>query len=111
MQNRYEMSVTTKGAMINLKLTHKNASRLLDCLTRLQQLSPNDADEAQFLSDLLQQALLDATQVQHCPICNAPFAQDKVGRTGCYCSSACKQKAYRLRVNQRKRQYGPPKRA
>ena len=97
--------------MINLKLTHKNAGRLLDCLTRLPQLSPDDAGDAQFFSQLLQQALLDATQVQPCPICNVPFSQDKVGRTGCYCSSACKQKAYRLRVNERKRQYGPPTRA
>ena len=97
--------------MINLKLTHTNAGTLLDCLNRLQQLSLDDADDAQFLSELLQQALIDATQVQQCPICNVSFAQDKVGRTGCYCSNACKQKAYRQRVNQRKRQFGPPKRA
>ncbi|MBV7335883.1 hypothetical protein KFU94_48110 [Chloroflexi bacterium TSY] len=95
---------------IHLPLTQQNAQRLEHCLARLLQLSPDDADDLQLLAELLQQAQHHAVQQQQCPICKDSFAQNKPGRNGIYCSNACKQKAYRQRVNARKRQYRPPKR-
>lgn len=94
--------------MIHLPLTRQNAERLLHSLTRLEQLSPDHVDDARLLIHLLQQAQINFTQEHHCPICATSFPQHHVGRTGCYCSNACKQKAYRQRCNQRKRQFGPP---
>ena len=42
-----------------------------------------------------------------CPVCQQPFTQERVGRTGCYCSAACKQKAYRRRRDEWAKQFGP----
>lgn len=50
-----------------------------------------------------------ATSQAQCPLCRQPFVQHKDGRTGKYCSAACKQKAYRLRRNNARKQFGPPR--
>lgn len=95
--------------MIHLTLTQQDTERLHYYLTRLQQLSPDDTDDVLCLLHKLQQAQIDATIKRHCLTCTTPFAQDVVGRKGRYCSKACKQKAYRQRINDRKRQSGPPR--
>ena len=91
--------------MIHLKLSHQEADLLYHCLTRLQQLSPDD--DPRGLIDRLQQAQLDAPLAHNCLICNTAFYQDAAGRQARYCSNTCKQKAYRQRVNARKRHFGP----
>jgi len=48
-----------------------------------------------------------AIQETVCPVCQQSFSQEKVGRTGLYCSAACKQKAYRQRRNQWAKRFGP----
>lgn len=48
-----------------------------------------------------------STQQLTCPVCQQLFTQETVGRTGRYCTAACKQKAYRQRRNKAMRRYGP----
>ena len=91
--------------MIHLELTHQEADLLHHLLT--------DADPAQ-LADIaatvlvkLQAAQQQATRTTRCPVCDIMFTQTATGRTGQYCSAACKQKAYRLRRNASRRQFGP----
>ncbi len=91
--------------MIHLKLTHQDADCLHRSLTRLQLLSPDD--DARYLIDRLQQAQREAPLAHNCLSCNTAFYQDAAGRHARYCSNTCKQKAYRQRVNDRKRQFGP----
>ena len=52
----------------------------------------------------LDQAYACATTTQTCPVCNHTFTQLRRGRSGHYCSAACKQKAYRQRYNAWRRQ-------
>ena len=61
------------------------------------------------LLDKIRVAQQQALQEMTCPICNQPFTQLKAGRVAVYCSSACKQKAYRQRIYDRKRQPYPPR--
>lgn len=51
-----------------------------------------------------------ATHQTLCPVCQQWFYQDKTGRTGQYCSAACKQKAYRQRRQAWRRQFRPARR-
>lgn len=44
-----------------------------------------------------------AVRLVQCPVCQAWFAQGRLGRSAQYCSAACKQKAYRQRRHVRKR--------
>lgn len=96
--------------MIHLQFTHQDTEHLQLCLNRLQTLSPDDAADARYLLGKLHQAQLDAIPDCHCPICNTAFSQHAIGRTGRYCSNACTQKAYRQRILERKRQFGPTRR-
>jgi hypothetical protein len=47
------------------------------------------------------------TLQQLCPVCQQQFTQHQSGRLASYCSNACKQKAYRQRRLERKRQWRP----
>lgn len=82
--------------MIRLALTIPQAQWL-------QQLLRNYAlhsdTQATTLLAQLDQAYDQATTTQMCPVCQAPFTQLQRGRSGHYCSPACKQKAYRQRRN------------
>ena len=84
--------------MIRLSLTAQQGDQLHTLLSRLvQKGSENQREDAQQLLTLLTAAQQDATLLHQCPICKRTFTQSAEGRTGVYCSSACKQKAYRQR--------------
>ena len=93
--------------MIHLKLTHQQAEQLQHILALIQQLSPEQADYALALHHHLQQAQLAAPIEQQCAVCQSTFSQRGAGRTGLYCSNACKQKAFRQRYNAAKRRFVP----
>ena len=87
--------------MIRLDLTTQQADWLQ------QQLLDHALDtdgQRNTLLEQLTQAYEQATTTQTCPVCQAPFTQLRCGRIGHYCSAACKQKAYRQRVNAWRRQ-------
>jgi hypothetical protein len=88
--------------MITLHLT-------LSQLKQLRQLLANqvDADEHKLLRAQLDIAQAQATEERICPVCQTTFTQLKAGRNARYCSAACKQKAYRQRRDQARRQCGP----
>jgi len=68
-----------------------------------------DAGDEQILKTLLNKVIdaqNRAIQETVCPVCQQSFSQEKIGRTGRYCSAACKQKAYRRRRNDWRKQYG-----
>ena len=87
--------------MIRLNLTRQQTQWL-------QQLLANqtlDTDvQAATLRTQLALAYNQATATRTCPVCKEPFTQLRCGRTGHYCSPACKQKAYRQRCNAWRRQ-------
>ena len=91
--------------MIRLELTHQEADLLHHLLTdaNLGQLS----EVAATVLVKLQAAQEQATRTTRCPVCETMFTQTSAGRTGQYCSAACKQKAYRLRRDAWRRQFGP----
>ena len=70
--------------------------------------APASETQATTLLAQLDQAYDQATTTRTCPVCQAPFTQVRRGRTGHYCSPACKQKAYRQRRNAWRR-YTPPR--
>ncbi len=80
-------------------------------LSELKQLRKLLADQVDAEHDLLLTKLDDArsqaTEERICPVCHVTFTQLKVGRIAQYCSVACKQKAYRQRCDQARRQFGP----
>ena len=98
--------------MIRLELTIPQADWLQQHLLDHAQAAD---DQPTILLAQLVQAYERATASQTCPVCQRTFTQMRCGRTGIYCSSACKQKAYRERVNGWRRQlpahvfsdYGP----
>lgn len=94
--------------MIQLTLSSQEADLLHHSLLAFQQLSPEQAADAHSLLQKIQHSLLDIDHNQ-CPICHTSFSQNMAGRDALYCSKACKQKAYRQRVNDRKRHFGPPR--
>lgn len=81
--------------MIQLNLTLQEACFLRTSLSDL----PQDAisDDIQHILHKLDLAQQSATSTQQCPVCRRSFTQFTNGRTGHYCSNACKQKAYRQR--------------
>ena len=93
--------------MIRLELTLQESDFLQQWLS-----SPShpDSQQADQLLDKVTAARQLALQEQNCPVCNQPFTQLKRGRSGRYCSNACKQKAYRQRSAQWIRQHYPPPR-
>ena len=82
--------------MIRLDLTIPQADWLHQFL--LDQ-APDGHSLATSLLTQLDQAYDQATTTQTCPVCHATFTQLQRGRSGLYCSPACKQKAYRQRRN------------
>lgn len=96
--------------MILFKLTHQQAEQLHHILALSLQLSPEHADDALALLHHLQQAQLAAPLEQPCTVCRTLFFPAGSGRSGLYCSNACKQKAFRQRYNASKRYFGPASR-
>ncbi len=95
--------------MMRLELTLQEAESLHNTLTRALAHNGTDADE-QVLKKLLEkvvEGMTHSTRHARCPVCQQLFTQDVAGRTGIYCSTACKQKAYRQRRNAWRRQVGP----
>ena len=93
---------------MRLDLTLQETERLRRCLTEALAFHEGDADE-QVLKNLLEkvvEAESRSTRQSHCPVCQQPFTREAVGRTGVYCSTACKQKAYRQRRDAWRRQVG-----
>ena len=91
--------------MIRLELTHQEADLLHHLLTDT---SPGQLSAvAATVLVKLQTAQEQATRMTRCPVCETIFPQTSAGRIGEYCSAACKQKAYRLRRNAQRRQFGP----
>ena len=91
--------------MIHLQLTIQEATALRT------QLTADGADtltaDLRIILHKLDAAHTAATRLHHCPVCQRSFTQTTQGRTGLYCSPACKQKAYRQRQRESRRQYGP----
>ncbi len=84
--------------MIRLSLTMQQGDQLHGLLSHLvQKGSETDRQHAHQLLALLTAAQQAATLLQQCPICQRTFTPSTAGRTGVYCSPACKQKAYRQR--------------
>lgn len=90
--------------MIRLDLTIQQSQWLQQLL--LDQALDQDAQRTKLLAQLAA-AFEQATAKKTCPVCNQPFTQLRSGRTGHYCSPACKQKAYRQRRNAWRRQSPP----
>ena len=88
-----------------MELTLSEAQRLQQCVSDV--LRTQADDELQTIWTKLVEAEANATYEAHCPVCQSWFTQDKVGRTGQYCSAACKQKAYRQRRSAWRKQFGP----
>lgn len=91
--------------MIRLNLTRQESEFLLQWLENKPQ-----PELGHSLQQKVVAACQQALQPQTCPICGHTFDQLKIGRTGRYCSNACKQKAYRQRrYDLLRRSYPPPK--
>ena len=94
---------------MRLDLTLQESACLRRCLTEAHAFHEGDADE-QLLKKLLEKVVEAeslSTRQSRCPVCQQSFSQETAGRTGVYCSPACKQKAYRQRRNAWRRQVGP----
>ena len=94
---------------MQLDLTLQETERLQRCLAEALAFHEGDADE-QLLKKLLEkvvEAESRSTRQSCCPVCQQSFTREAVGRTGVYCSAACKQKAYRQRRDTWRRQFGP----
>ncbi|NJN81802.1 MAG: hypothetical protein HC802_05615 [Caldilineaceae bacterium] len=93
--------------MVRLELTLAEARQLQHWLTNTH---PSGLESVSRLPTKLAAALDDATQRHLCPVCQQGFTQEHSGRTGRYCSAACKQKAYRRRQLERRKAFARPKR-
>lgn len=91
--------------MIRLELTLPQLQRLRNSVSDLL-LTQADAELAAVWSKLVDAEAMATHQTQ-CPVCQQWFFQDQTGRTGQYCSAACKQKAYRQRRKAWRRQFRP----
>jgi predicted nucleic acid-binding Zn ribbon protein len=92
--------------MVRLELTLAEARQLQHWLTDTH---PSVPESLNCLPTKLAEALNNATQRRHCPVCQQGFRQEQRGRTGRYCSAACKQKAYRRRQLERRKAFVRPK--
>ena len=95
--------------MIQLELTLQETECLRHCLANALALHQDDVGE-QLLKSLLKkvvEAEARSTRQCRCPVCQQLFTQEAVGRNGVYCSTACKQKAYRQRRSAWRKQVGP----
>ena len=93
--------------MIRLDITLQESDFLLHWLADPSH--PGSRPAAQLLEKVTAARQL-ALQEHTCPVCKQYFTQSQNGRTGRYCSNACKQKAYRQRAFDRFRQHYPPPR-
>lgn len=95
--------------MIHLELTLPECDLLLQHLqAETGSPSPNSASMVGLLRKVVT-ARQSALQQQTCPVCGHIFDQLKVGRSGRYCSNACRQKAYRQRrLDSLRKGYPPP---
>ena len=95
--------------MIRLDLTHTEAVHLQQALASLvsQSTSAEVVVAFQLLLAKLGAACQQETVPQLCPVCQREFIQLKTGRLALYCSNACKQKAYRQRCLEAKRNWRP----
>jgi hypothetical protein len=95
--------------MIHLDLTLAEVAQLQHALATLIAQSTQE-DVVVALHRLLGK-LAAASQLQPgsqlCPVCQQPFTQLNTGRLARYCSNACKQKAYRQRSLEQKRNWRP----
>jgi hypothetical protein len=103
-----------KEPWMRLELTLVELQQLQHCLRAELQRHPAQDDQCQTLQPLLtklENAAMQASRPSECAVCHHWFSQDQDGRTGHYCSAACKQKAYRQRQLAARKQFGPsPKR-
>ena len=98
--------------MVRLELTLAEAHQLQHWLTDTRQSVQESVPSLRLptLLPKLAEALENATQRRQCPVCLQWFTQEQSGRTGRYCGTACKQKAYRQRRLERRKSFRPPKR-
>ena len=96
--------------MIQLQLTLAELTLIQEALTQLPEQECHSL-QTQELLDKLAIAHSEAIRFLICPVCQSTFTQLKTGRTASYCSTACKQKAYRQRCNRARRQFGPRRHA
>jgi hypothetical protein len=92
--------------MIRVELTLTETERLRHCVA--DHLLTQEDETLRVVWTKLVEAEADATELSQCPVCHTWFRQDKTGRSGHYCSAACKQKAYRQRRQAWRRQFRPP---
>ena len=96
--------------MVRLELTLAEAQHLhhwlMDTLDR-SSAQPGAITCLQTVGAKLAAAVNDATQRQQCPVCQHWFTQENKGRNGRYCGAACKQKAYRQRRLDARKQFRP----
>ncbi len=95
--------------MIRFELTRAETDLLVQWLSQTPARQEEETPDRLVLLTKLTAIQQMATSQAHCPICRQPFVQHKDGRTGKYCSAACKQKAYRLRRNNARKQFGTPR--
>lgn len=95
--------------MVRLELTLAEARQLQHWLSEVP-LSVQERAGLDRLPTILTEAVDDAIQRRQCPVCQQWFTRVLRGRTGRYCSAACKQKAYRRRRLESRKQFGPPRR-
>ena len=98
--------------MIRLELTIAETQQLKQWLTDTRADQPaqaGGADIRQTLLTKLMAAADEATRPLCCLVCRQGFTQENPGRTGQYCSAACKQKAYRQRRQAARKHFGPPR--
>jgi len=88
--------------MIRLTLTVAEAELIKQLL---EICDPAANPVAQSCLDKVICAQEQATKQGICSVCQEALTQLKSGRLAQYCSTACKQKAYRSRRNEAKRQY------
>lgn len=94
--------------MLRLELTLTETERLRHCVA--DHLLTQADETLQAVWTKLVEAEAQATQLTQCPVCQNWFRQDKTGRSGHYCSAACKQKAYRQRGQAWRTQFRPTRR-
>lgn len=94
---------------MRLELTLQEATRLRACISDSLARTEDGLVEQELKSLLgkVVEAEQDSLRQLRCPVCQRSFSQECIGRTGDYCSAACKQKAYRQRRNEWRKQYGP----
>ena len=94
---------------MRLELTIQEAAYLRHCLADALALHEGVGDDQELknLFNKVVEAEVRSTKQSPCPVCQQIFTQETVGRTGRYCSAACKQKAYRQRRDKWMRRQGP----